>query len=207
MHDPASLPDEVLSSTLATIAMNRFLISTSLRSVRSFPKSRTIRPHQLHTYSLRKMSTDTPVPAPWHAAYPAPSSQTVFIPRDEVLSILANGRKDTVLVDLRRNDFEGGTIRGSINLPAQSLYPTLPTVYSTLKAAGLKKVIFYCGSSTGRGSRAASWLADYISSQNDTEMQSLALGGGIKGWAAAGPEYVKWMDEYDEKVWAKYSTT
>lgn len=40
---------------------------------------------------------------------------------------------------------QGGTIRGSINLPAQSLYPTLPAVYATLRAAGLRKVIFYCG--------------------------------------------------------------
>ncbi|KAK0672419.1 Rhodanese-like domain-containing protein [Cercophora samala] len=185
--------------------MNRIFMSTSLWLLRGLPTLGSIRPFPVHRKPLRKMSTETPAPAPWHAAYPAPSSQTVFIPRDEVLSILANGRKDAVLVDLRRNDFEGGTIRGSLNLPAQSLYPTLPTVYSTLKAAGLKKVIFYCGSSSGRGSRAASWLADYISSQNDTDMQSLALEGGIKGWAAAGPEYVQWMDEYDEKVWAKYS--
>ncbi|KAK0708848.1 Rhodanese-like domain-containing protein [Apiosordaria backusii] len=186
--------------------MNTALASASRRLFHSLPKDRGIRPLEVHRKSAFRMSHETPAAAPpWHAAYPAPSSQTVFIPRDEVLPILANGRKDAVLVDLRRNDFEGGTIRGSLNLPAQSLYPTLPTVYSTLKAAGLKKVIFYCGSSTGRGSRAASWLADYISSQNDTEMQSLALEGGIKGWAAAGPEYVKWMDEYDEKVWAKHS--
>jgi arsenical-resistance protein 2 len=47
---------------------------------------------------------------------------------------------DTLLV-------QGGTIRGSINLPAQSLYPTLPSVYALCKAAGLRKIIFYCGSS------------------------------------------------------------
>lgn len=29
----------------------------------------------------------------------------------------------------------------------------------------------------------------------------MILEGGIKGWAAAGPEYVEWMDEYDESVW------
>ena len=39
---------------------------------------------------------------------------------------------------------QGGTIRGSINLPAQSLWPTIPTLYSVLKAASVRKVIWYC---------------------------------------------------------------
>ena len=39
---------------------------------------------------------------------------------------------------------QGGIIRGSINLPAQSLYPTIPTLYSMFKAAGLRKIIWYC---------------------------------------------------------------
>jgi len=37
-------------------------------------------------------------------------------------------------------------------------------------------------------------------------MKSLALAGGIKGWAAAGAEYVEWMDGYDAAVWAKSGT-
>ncbi|KAL2269211.1 hypothetical protein VTJ83DRAFT_4057 [Remersonia thermophila] len=163
-----------------------------------------------------------PVPAPaqqqpWYAAYPAPKSEVVTISRDEVLSLLktaasssassssesAQGKRDFVLIDLRRNDFEGGTIRGSVNLPAQSLPLTLPSVYELFKAAGVRKVIWYCGSSTGRGSRATGWMADHIASVGDKEMQSLALAGGIKGWAAAGPEFVEWMDGYDAAVWEK----
>jgi arsenical-resistance protein 2 len=70
--------------------------------------------------------------------------------------------RDFVLVDLRRNDYEvmltfiriimhkadflkqGGTIRDAINLPAQSLYPTIPTLYSLFRAAGRNKIIWYC---------------------------------------------------------------
>lgn len=59
------------------------------------------------------------------------------------------------------------------------------------------------GSSTGRGSRATGWLADHIASVDDKDMKSLALLGGIKGWAAAGDEFVEWMDGYDAAVWAK----
>lgn len=32
-------------------------------------------------------------------------------------------------------------------------------------------------------------------------MQSLVLVDGIKGWSNAGEEYVRLMDEYQEKVW------
>lgn len=32
-------------------------------------------------------------------------------------------------------------------------------------------------------------------------MKSVILRGGIKGWAAAGGEYVEWMDGYEEGVW------
>ncbi|KAK3352123.1 Rhodanese-like domain-containing protein [Neurospora tetraspora] len=147
-------------------------------------------------------------PAPWYAAFPEPQSDLMNISRAEVLEMLKGSTgevvgKDFVLVDLRRNDFEGGTIRGSINLPAQSLYPTLPTVYAMFKAAGLKKVIFYCGSSTGRGSRGARWLSDYLLKVGDESIQSLALFEGIKGWANAGPEYVEWMEGYDASVWER----
>jgi arsenical-resistance protein 2 len=36
-------------------------------------------------------------------------------------------------------------IRGSINLPAQSLYHTIPALYRLFKAANLVKVIWFCG--------------------------------------------------------------
>lgn len=65
----------------------------------------------------------------------------------ELLQWMQNGKiasKDFVLVDLRRNDHDGGTIKGSINLPAQSLYPSISTLYSLFSAAGVKHVIWYC---------------------------------------------------------------
>ncbi|ORY14695.1 Rhodanese-like domain-containing protein [Clohesyomyces aquaticus] len=154
-------------------------------------------------------STDSAAkPAPWHAAYPAPRNPIpATIRREDVFFMMKDGTstagKKYLLVDLRRNDHEGGTIRGSINLPAQSLYPTIPLLYTLFKEAGLKKVIWYCSSSKGRGNRAAGWFADYIADQGDTEMESLALLEGISGWANAGGEYVELMEEYDEKAWVK----
>ncbi|KAM7187493.1 oxidoreductase [Naviculisporaceae sp. PSN 640] len=178
-----------------------------------FPLTTWHRPLSVIKHLTRKMATEAnpaSAPAPWYAAFPPPKTSPVAtIPREEVLAMLKDENlvsgKNYVLVDLRRTDFEGGTIRGSINLPAQSFYTTLPTVYSLFKASGVKQVIFYCGSSRGRGSRATGWLADHIASEGDTSMTSLALEGGIKGWAGAGEEYVKWMDGYDAAVWTQAS--
>ncbi|KAH6637991.1 Rhodanese-like domain-containing protein [Boeremia exigua] len=144
-------------------------------------------------------------PPPWHAAYPAPRSTPATIRRESVLDMIKQSREtsssDYILIDLRRNDHEGGTIRGSINLPAQSLYPTIPTLYTLFKSAGLCKIIWYCSSSKGRGNRAAGWFADYIEDQGDEQMKSLALAEGVKGWVMAGDEYIQWMTDYDAKVW------
>ncbi|KAK2736238.1 hypothetical protein FQN57_000836 [Myotisia sp. PD_48] len=145
---------------------------------------------------------------PWHAAFPSPKIVATTITRDEVLQMITKNATGTnpldfVLVDLRRADHEGGTISGSLNLPAQSLYPSIPTLYAVLKQGGIKKVIWYCGSSAGRGTRAGGWFADYLHDvkKGETGMESLVLVGGIKGWVKAGEEYITQMDGYDANVW------
>ncbi|RMJ24882.1 RHOD [Aspergillus sp. HF37] len=142
---------------------------------------------------------------PWHASYPAPRTVAPSLSRQELLQWFREGKRagtDFVLVDLRRTDFEGGTIRGSLNLPAQSLYPTIPTLYSLLSNGKVKHVVWYCGSSRGRGTRAAGWFADYLEERQDGDLKSLVLEEGIKGWATGGAEYTAMMDEYDASVWA-----
>jgi len=74
-------------------------------------------------------------------------------------------------------------------------------LYAIFAAAGVKKVVWYCGSSKGRGSRAAGWFDDYIKDQGNKEMRSVILEGGVAGWAGAGEEYVKLMDGYVESAW------
>ena len=115
---------------------------------------------------------------------------------------------------------QGGTIRGSLNLPAQSLYPSLPTLYAIVKAAKIPRVIWYCdesllactmhfasplmsskGSSRGRGSRAAGWFQDLLTEKGDHDIVSLVLVESIAGWAKGGAEYTKWIDEYDPEIW------
>ncbi|EEH41616.1 hypothetical protein PAAG_03179 [Paracoccidioides lutzii Pb01] len=146
---------------------------------------------------------------PCHAAFPAPKTTAAIISRSEVLGLLLDetrkgAESDYVLVDLRREDHEGGTISTSINLPAQSLYPSIPVLYTIFKKAGIKMVIWYCGSSIGRATRAGGLFADYIvekEGKGAQGIQSLVLEGGIKGWVGAGPEYVDRVDRYEASVW------
>ncbi|KAK2136081.1 Rhodanese-like domain-containing protein [Fusarium oxysporum II5] len=154
--------------------------------------------------SSKMASTDAATP--WHAAYPPPLNKTpAAMTRQAVLEMMKDSKniagKDYVLIDLRRADREGGTIRGSINLPAQSLYPMIETLYTMFKSAGVQKIIWYCSSSRGRGTRAAGWFQDRIDKQGDSHMESAILFEGITGWAKAGGEFVEWMDEYDSTVW------
>jgi arsenical-resistance protein 2 len=59
------------------------------------------------------------------------------------------------------------------------------------------------GSSVGRGGRAAGWFQDYIKEQGkEGEMESSTLTGGIKGWVAAGEEYVALVDGYESSEWS-----
>jgi len=96
---------------------------------------------------------------------------------------------------------QGGTIHGSVNLPAQSLYPSIPTLYALLSAAKIEMIIWYGGSSLHRGTRAAGWFDDFIHSQGDEVMKSYMLLDGINGWARAGEDFVQLMDEYQAGSW------
>ncbi|KAF1986243.1 hypothetical protein K402DRAFT_394102 [Aulographum hederae CBS 113979] len=119
-----------------------------------------------------------------------------------------------LLVDVRRNDYEGGTLRGSLNLPAQSFYMNRKTLYRLCKGDGVNvitRVIFYCGSSTGRGPRCAGWFADYVAEvgssedipENMLEPQVFTLEDGIKGWVKGGKDYQYFMDGFDSEYWTK----
>ncbi|KAK3937511.1 Rhodanese-like domain-containing protein [Diplogelasinospora grovesii] len=139
---------------------------------------------------------------PWFTAFPEPTSVCDRIDRTEVLELLegqsANKLRDLLLVDARRTDCVGGTITSSINLPAHSFYPTRKMVYDLCKQAGIKRIIFYCGSSNGRGPRCAAWMQDYINEVGG-DLQSQVMAGGIRGWVKAYGG--RMMDAYDEKAW------
>lgn len=84
----------------------------------------------------------------WTDAFPAPRTTSPILTREQALSDLSS--TELLIVDVRRTDYEGGAIRGSINLPAQSFYMNRGVLYELCKRAGVKKVAFYCGRFTLR---------------------------------------------------------
>ncbi|KAK9475598.1 hypothetical protein V1514DRAFT_34847, partial [Lipomyces japonicus] len=90
------------------------------------------------------------VEAPWYDAFPKPVIEPATITKKEVLQRIINDEsqgKSVILVDVRRTDFEGGTIKGSINLPAQSFYQTKEAFYNIVNNSPISEVIFFCSKS------------------------------------------------------------
>ncbi|KAF8463432.1 Rhodanese-like domain-containing protein [Kalaharituber pfeilii] len=167
---------------------------------------------------------------PWHTLFPKPTSTPPAMDRETLLELLkaSDGSRTPppLLVDVRRTDFAGGTIRGAINLPAQSFWWVREGAYRVAVACALAaardkesrttpavKVVIWCGSSAGRAPRAAGWLLDYISERrgqatkeagdnDDVNIEVYTLAGGIRGWAEAGGEYLQWMEGYEAEWWA-----
>jgi hypothetical protein len=68
---------------------------------------------------------------------------------------------------------QGGTIRGSINLPAQSFWYALQTLHRLCKAAEIKEVAFYCGTCRSSCKRPASLTSGRIIARQRRTMCSV----------------------------------
>jgi arsenical-resistance protein 2 len=89
---------------------------------------------------------------PWHAGLPPPTRTAPLYKKEQLLSqfnILGDLlNAGTLFIDVRRTDYEGGTIRGSLNMPAQSFRSNMRTLYRLCKGDGvsvISRVMFYCG--------------------------------------------------------------
>jgi len=71
-------------------------------------------------------------------------------------------------------------VKDAINIPAQSIYHTRIRLAHAL--GNIPMVIFYCGSSTGRGTHCAGWFQDALNEIGSTKSEGIVLAGGIKGW-------------------------
>ncbi|KAK4937931.1 hypothetical protein LTR28_009713 [Elasticomyces elasticus] len=127
------------------------------------------------------------------------------MPRRRAMQILSltGVNSSLLLIDVRRTDYEGGCIRGSLNVPAQGFWWNRGVLYEIAYKADVEWVVFYCGSSSGRGPRCAAWFQDHLRAVGDENMQAMTLEGGIKGWVRDGEQYVRLMDGYKEEYWTR----
>ncbi|KAF7358706.1 NAD(P)-binding protein [Mycena sanguinolenta] len=119
----------------------------------------------------------------------------------------------TALAEMRRNDVsvavvdvpEQRRVRRESFLPSR--LPSMPshqslaqTFYNQLSAfhetfASSNSVVFYCGSSVGRGPRCAGWYQDFLDANDNRGPQVLTLEGGFRRWAAEFPGEVEFVDK------------
>lgn len=124
------------------------------------------------------------------------------MPQRRALMIFSMKIASMLLVDVRRTDYEGGAIRGSINIPAQGFWWNRGVLFELAYKADVEWVVFTCGSSSGRAPRCAAWFLDHVrNTAQDETMQVMVLEGGVKGWVKAGPQYTRFMDGYREEYW------
>lgn len=142
------------------------------------------------------------------SAFPAPRAKAPEISPEDVMKMFDDmdikpEPRAFLLVDVRRTDWEGGTIKTSLNLPAQSFYQSRKTLLDLCDRASINCVIFYCGSSSGRGPRCAGWMQDYIDDVSrfgrKSSLKVLVLKGGIKGWVKDFEGSM--VDGFEEKYW------
>ena len=139
---------------------------------------------------------------PWHAAFPEPTMTAEVMPQRRVMMTLSMKIASMLIIDVRRTDYEGGSIRGSLNIPAQGFWWNRGMLYELAYKADMEWVVFTCGSSSGRGPRCAAWFLDHVRNvAGDKDMGVMVLEGGIKGWVKAGPQYTRLMDGYREDYW------
>ncbi|KAG8739638.1 hypothetical protein FRC10_005374 [Ceratobasidium sp. 414] len=118
----------------------------------------------------------------WHSAYPNPPFDASRM-TPEALAKLIDSKVagvDYIVVDVRRTDFESMFIKGAINLPAHSFYPTISTIITLL--SNIPKVIFHCNSctETGRGPRVAGWYVMELQKRGIETSKAWVLDGGVK---------------------------
>lgn len=88
-------------------------------------------------------------------------------------------------------------IKTSINLPAHTLYPSRKDAARLLSR--YEQVITFCGSSQGRGPRAAGWLRDALK-EGGHNAEVLVMEGGIKGFIKAYGDDLSLVQKLPEEV-------
>ena len=69
-------------------------------------------------------------------------------------------------------------VRGAVNIPAHGFYPCRKTWVEVLGRTPL--VIFYCGSSNGRGPRVAGWFQDTLDEVGRKDSEAIVLPVGLR---------------------------
>eukprot|EP00894_Picocystis_sp_ML_P004920 jgi/Pico_ML_1/55437/g1120.t1 len=99
----------------------------------------------------------------------------------------SEARESTVIVDVRDTDFQGGNIRGALNVPSEHFYNDAQVDKLVARFAQSRYVVFHCMFSQQRGPFCASKFASRLgAAQLPQEPQVFILERGFSGWLSSG---------------------
>lgn len=84
-----------------------------------------------------------------------------YVDASAVAELVRDAPASVAILDLRKQDFAGGKIRGALNIPAQSTTHSIADLYELFAAAGKTRIVVHCALSRDRATRVWGWLEDY----------------------------------------------
>ncbi|KAF9567454.1 hypothetical protein EC968_003255 [Mortierella alpina] len=130
--------------------------------------------------------------------------------------------KDYLIVDVRDDDYVGGHIPGSLNVPSKKLPEELPVLIEEYKA--VPQLFFHCALSQVRGPKAARRWSEALA-QRDTQLEEAEakteaaaveaankgplsqkvsiLRGGFGDWQAKYKDNKILVEDYEEQYWTE----
>jgi arsenical-resistance protein 2 len=149
------------------------------------------------------MATENKEPK-WWEKYPNPQSEPEYVENTKVLEALkSTNDPDFLIIDLRGDDFHGGRIKTSLNLPATSIFPSINGILNLAEKSGITTIYLHCNRCTKGSSRAwrvGGWLQDAVNACN-SPVKIYAITGGIADWARGGSKFTDLMVEYEPSAW------
>lgn len=122
----------------------------------------------------------------WLASTPEASVEPAeddYLDPVAVANLIETSPESIAIIDLRKNDFIGGKIKGALNIPAQSIYHSISDLYELFEKAGKKQIIVHCVSSRQRATRTWGWFTDYENTKNESDKLKISiLKGGFNAF-------------------------
>ncbi|KAJ4457176.1 putative Dual specificity phosphatase ibp1 [Paratrimastix pyriformis] len=129
--------------------------------------------------------------------------QVVYLSPAELAAMLRDHPSDVTIVDVRGNDYEGGHIPNSLNIPADQLAgERLEALAAYVRARPhLRHIVFHCLYSKQRGPKAAAmWCRSQASGL--PHVQAHVLRGGFEAWAMLYRKQPGMIADYLPEKWA-----
>ncbi|KAK4520560.1 uncharacterized protein ATC70_006437 [Mucor velutinosus] len=129
----------------------------------------------------------------------------VYAEAEEVMDLVRDPSKqpgkDYVIVDVRGEDYKGGHIPGSINIPASEMYDKANDLIR--KYSQVPKIYFHCALSQVRGPKSARIYAETLNNLGtETEQKVKILRFGFEGWHDKYSKEKDLIEDYDQAIWA-----